>query len=167
MLNNSYWRGNGKYQKEKGKLESLVPDIGKTQNKYLNLFITMLELYYGYHKKGGNLRDVTMEDINKYIRPFSKELNVRGAINFDVQDTTLLSYLRNESKLEKAMDRVIEFIIDKDLKSPKYYVYYDNANSIIYRTPKQGVNIVAFGTEYDLKNWVKNRIEGRGFKLVG
>lgn len=160
-MENTYWNECGKYEEENAQIEKLVPRMGKTGNKYLDLYITASKLYYDSYNNGSCNFDNNLDNIDEYIRPFAKEINSRGAINFDVKDSTLRSYLNNESKLEKFMDNVITFVKDKDLSYDKYTVYYkdnNNFSGVLSKTEKEGFIPVTFGNKELYNNWINHRM---------
>lgn len=155
-MKNTYWNHNGKYQSESDKIEELVPHMGMTSNAYLNLFITASNLYYDEYNNGSCNFDNLVEDIETYVKPFNDDINVRGAINFNVTEKTLKKYLHNKSKLEKFIDKVIEFVKDKDLTCDTFTVYYKD--DFVSYLPCKGYNSVTFGNKEVMDDWVRYRM---------
>jgi hypothetical protein len=101
-INNSYWSGKGKHQQELEKLYKLMPDYGYTDNDYMNLFIAISKVYYRHYNDGDSIFDFK-DIIEDYILPFGNEIRFDKYKDYDGSD------------LENLVDRVIEFIKDKDL----------------------------------------------------
>lgn len=164
MLENYYWNDNGKYQNELERLNKLMPSWGKTSNPYVNLFLTSSNLYYDvYNNGGGNIKDCYLEDIEAYVKPFAN--NIKG-INFNCMLNTIVKNLKNEEKLEKFMDNVIEFVCDKDLSYDKYFAYFDNDKKILSYAKQEGLMEISFGNEKEFKDWTNHRINAWNFKVV-
>lgn len=164
MLANTYWNEEGKYQEENNRIEKLMPTMGMTDNKYLNLFMTACRLYYDYYNNDNCNLDCNWDYIEEYVKPFTEEINVRGAINFDVSEKTLKQYLRNESKLEKFVDRVIEFVKDKDLSYDKHTVYYKD--KYVSHQQCEGYDTITFGNKQSMENWVNYRVTVFNCELI-
>lgn len=160
---NSYWGNNGKYQDELDKLESLKPDYGMTENKYMNLLITISSIYYDvYNNGGGNLRDCYPDRIEKYLVPFATELKT---IRLNVTLNTLIKNFKNDEKLEAFMDEIIMYLQDKDLDFKMYSVFFNHETEELSKVEKEGFNRITFGLEDEYKDWIKVRI-GWNYKWI-
>lgn len=159
-----YWNQEGKYQEELKKIKATLPTFGKTNNKYLNLFLTAAVIYYDvYDNNGGNIKYCCMNDINEYIYPFTDYLK---AINFKVSDNTIIRNLKNKEKLEKFLDEVILFIKDKDLSCDKYAIYIEFEKQQLSHTEKEGFSEVSFGNKKDYDDWIINRLNVLKYELL-
>lgn len=101
-MKNTYWNSNGKYQQEADKLSELMPDMGYTNNEYVNLFITVSHIYYRRYNDGDLFTEFE-ECISKYIEPFSTEIDFNSYKDYEGQE------------LEDLVSRIIEFVKNKDL----------------------------------------------------
>lgn len=106
----SYWNGEGLYQNELNKISENIPDIGMTNNKYMNLYITANNVYYDVYNNGGCNLDNYEEDIKKYVAPFNKALE---RIDFEESFEDVWRNLENEEKLEIFMDSVVKLVEKK------------------------------------------------------
>lgn len=114
--NGCYWNGNGKYQNEADKISKLIPDVGYTNNKYMNLFIIGSNIYHDfYNNGGGNIKYAYDEPITKYLIPFNEyfRIDLTGGAE------KIAKKLYNKKTLENFFNRVIEIVKDKDLS---YYI---------------------------------------------
>lgn len=164
MSENTYWCRNGKYEKENSEIEKLVHCYGMTNNSYVNLYHTACNIYYDMYNNGGCNIDNMFGRIDKYIRPFADEINSKGAINFNVKDSTLRQYFKNENKLEKFMDNVISFVADKDLSFDKYMAYYKD-DYVSYEN-HEGFKPIVFGFKEEMEDWMYARIHNCKCELV-
>lgn len=163
-MKKTYWNSLGRYQEESDRIGELMPSRGKTDNKYMNLFLVASKLYYDVYNNGGcNIKDCYKDDIDKYIKPFANDIK---AINFNVTLNTIYRNLKKEEKLERFMDEVIELVSDKDLSYTKYVVYFDNANEKLSYSEKEGFSEVSFGEKEDYESWVNHRINEWNYQLV-
>lgn len=161
---NNYWNKDGKYQKELINIYSLMPKIGYTNNKYFDLFITATKVYCDVYNNGGcNLKDIHLDKIKQYVKPFVNELK---SINFNVSDDTLIKYLKNKDKLELFFDEVIEFVKDKDLEYIKYIVYQNYGSGLLSNEWHNDFSEVSFGNKEDYDEWVNHRINSLDFKFI-
>lgn len=160
---NSYWGNYGKYQKELDKLNELTPDCGMTENKYINLFLTISNIYYDVYNNGGcNLRDNYPKRIENYLAPFSDELKT---LRLNVTLNTLIKNFKNEEKLEAFMDEVIMYLQDKDLEYKMYTVFFNHETEELSKVEKEGFNRITFGLEDVYKDWIRVRI-GWNYKWI-
>jgi hypothetical protein len=49
----TYWNQNGKYQEQYDEMSGLIPDSGKSDNQYIELFRNMINLYSDLYTNGG------------------------------------------------------------------------------------------------------------------
>lgn len=163
-MNKTYWNNEGKFQDEANRISELIPSWGKTENKYLDLYITASGVYYDMYNNGGcNIRDSYITSINEYIRPFARDLK---GINFDCTIQTIYRNLKNEIKLENFMDSVIEFVSKQDLSYKKYCAYYDYDKELLSYNKKDGFKEISFGNEKDFKDWTNHRINVFNYTVV-
>lgn len=73
---NSYWNGEGKYKDEYEELWKYVPDMGYTDNKYLDALIIMSKMYYDLYNNGLCNEDVLFEDFERHLDAVKEELNI-------------------------------------------------------------------------------------------
>jgi len=145
-MKNTYWNNNGKHQQEIEKLNNLIPDFGYTDNQYINLFITISNNYYRGYNDGDSFLD--FEDRNeKYIKPFSTEIKFEIYKNYKGKE------------LEKLVDRVIEFIKDKDLRYTEHIIYVNYDTKELSNVEKEEFRKLVSGTAEYLNNWVNSFID--------
>lgn len=108
---NTYWEGNGKYQEFVNSIKG--SPRGYTNNPYLNLYHIACNLYYDvYNNNGGNITQCYLEDIKKYgMRKINRNI-------FRITQV---------EKMEKAMDKIFKFLLDKDLSYEKAYLIRDKS----------------------------------------
>ena len=160
----SYRNKTGKYQKELDLINSNIPGYGMTNNKYMNLYLTVSKLYNDIYNNGGcNIEDCYMSYINDYIIPFQNEIK---SINFNVQTRTLLKNLRNFTKLEKLVDEVVEILRDKDLSYAKYSIWINHKAELLSFEAKDGFDELTFGDGFEFQNWVQIRKDMFHYKTV-
>lgn len=163
-MKNIYWHKSGKYQEKYDELEKVIPDIGYTSNKYVNLLITASSLYYDVYNNGGcNVEDCYLEDIDTYIVPFSSNIS---SINFMCSKRTIVANLCNKEKLENFINEVIELLDGKDLDYGKYIIYQNYDKEESSKEQKDGFDAIVFGNENEESSLVKDRINTLKFKLI-
>lgn len=52
-MEKTYWNSLGKYQDEVDRINKLVPSRGRTDNRYMNLFLVASNLYYDMYNNDG------------------------------------------------------------------------------------------------------------------
>lgn len=159
----SYWNGEGLYQNELNKISENIPDIGMTNNKYMNLYITANNVYYDVYNDGGCNLDNYEEDIKKYVAPFNKALE---GIDFEESFEDVWRNLENEEKLEIFMDSVVKLVEKNDFSYEKITIFADYTNNLISYKEKENFSKSVFGDEKYLKDWIDFRINKMGYKLV-
>lgn len=159
-----YWNGTGKYQEELGRIEKLTPNMCKTDNKYVNLFLTASSIYYDVYNNGGcNIAHCYIKDIEKYLIPFASEFRM----SFTGEPEKIEKRFCNKKTLENFMNRAIELVIDKDLTYTQYVIYQDFDNSKISKEPKAGFEKIVFGEEDYYNRWIETRLsKSWGFEMV-
>ena len=163
-MENTYWNEEGKYQAEADRINDLMPSWGKTENKYMNLFLIASNIYYDiYNNGGGNIKDSLEEYVENYIKPFANEIK---AINFNVTLNTIYRNLKKEEKLERFMDEVVELVSDKDLSYTKYVVYFDNNKEKLSFTEKEGFSEISFGEKDQYDSWIDHRVNVWNYEVV-
>ncbi|MEI3912484.1 hypothetical protein V6S04_12910 [Bacillus sp. CCNWLW147] len=163
-MENTYWNKNGKHQKEVEKLNKLLPSNGMTKNMYMNLFITVANVYYDvYNNDGCNLADCYEDDIREYIMPFADDIK---SLRLNVQMKTLIRNFKNETKLERFMDEVILYLEDKDLNFEMLQVFFSNEKEELSKNMKEGFSDVTFGLQEDYDDWVNHRVVNWKFTWV-
>jgi hypothetical protein len=104
-----YWYGDGKHQDWVDDISKMMPDMGDTDNNYMNLFIAMSRIYHEIHNNGG----INFED-----GYYDKELQKITAI---VPDFSLTAALDSNEYLENADNKIVEFLMDKNLLFSKCF----------------------------------------------
>ena len=152
-MKNTYWNNNGKYQQEIEKLNLLMPDFEYTDNQYMNLFITVSHVYYRVYNDGDSIFD-SEDRVEKYVKPFEKEID-------------FVAYKDYKGKeLEQLIDRVIEFIRDKDLNYTEYVVYVNHGTKQLSIVEKEEFRKLTSGTAEYLNAWV-NSFVSMNYKYCG
>lgn len=163
-MENTYWNENGKHQKEVEKLNKLLPSNGMTKNMYMNLFITVSNVYYDvYNNDGCNLADCYEDVIREYIMPFADDIK---SLRLNVQMKTLIRNFKNETKLERFMDEVVLYLQDKDLNFEMLQVFFSNEKEELSKNMKEGFSDVTFGLQEDYDDWVNHRVDNWKFTWV-
>lgn len=153
-MENTYWDNNGKHQEEADKIDSLMPDFDYTDNEYMNLYIAASKIYHDiYNNGGGNIEDCYTDDFYDRIHPYIK---------------ASLSRLQDEKEyLENFMDKVIEFLRDKNLSYTKYVIYQNYDAKQLSKKPLDGFDSISSGNKDYLDGWVNGRINSFHFEMVG
>lgn len=154
-MNNTYWNSNGKYQAWVDKVEETMPDMYYTNNKHMNVFIAMCNIYYEiYNNGGGNIMDGCYTDALKLIHGFIGKFNSRTAMN-------------NFDYLEEKTNEVFEKLMDKDLSFENHGFWNEWKESKISMNKQVGENwrYITCGTEDNVKKEFENR-KRFGFKVV-
>lgn len=103
-----YWVDRGKYQENNDRIKKLLKgsSSGYSENKYINLFMAAWKVYYYIHNTYAYGREPV--DNGEFSDEFEMFNNL--SIEFDFKEA-----VQSFVYLENFMDRVIEFIMDKDL----------------------------------------------------
>jgi len=152
-MKNTYWNSNGKHQQEIEKLNLLMPDFEYTDNQYMNLFITVSHVYYRVYNDGDSIFD-SKDRVEKYVKPFEKEIDFEAYKDYKGKE------------LEQLIDRVIEFIKNKDLNYTEYAVYVDHDTKQLSMVEKEGFRKLISGTAEYLNTWI-NSFVSSGYKCCG
>lgn len=151
----TYWNGNGKYQEWVDKINETMPSMYNTDNKYMNVFIAMSNIYYEiYNNGGGNIVDGCYTDSLKLIHRFIGKFNSRTAMND-------LKYL------EEKTNEVFEKLMDKDLSFVNHGFWNEWRERKISMTEQVGDDwaYITCGTEENVKKEFEQR-KNYGFKVV-
>lgn len=158
-MENNYWNGNGKYQNFVNKIENIQPDIGYTDNKYLNAFIVMEHYYYDNYNNGcwntkdGNYKEDRIQYLNSIIRTNYKKL----------------CNPKEKEYLEEQMNNLIEKIKDKVFSYTKYSVWQKFNEKLLSHTAidEEDWQEVSFGEKEEYDDWIKVRIsKSWDFKFI-
>lgn len=161
-MEKKYWNGTGKYQKELERMEQLIPIMGRTDNKYMNLFLVATNIYYDVYNNGGcNISCCYMDDVEKYLIPFNSEFRM----SFIGDPEKIEKRFCNKKTLENFMNRAIELVIDKDLTYTQYVIYSDCDSDKISKEPKAGFEKIVFGEKDCYNRYIENRLKW-GFEMV-
>ena len=142
-MKNTYWNNNGKHQQEIEKLNLLMPDFEYTGNQYIDLFITMSHVYYRVYNDGDSIFD-SEDRVEKYVKPFEKEIDFKVYKDYKGKE------------LEQLIDRIIEFIRDKDLNYTEYAVYVNHDTKQLSMVEKEGFRKLTSGTAEYLNTWINS-----------
>lgn len=151
----TYWESNGKYQEWVDEINETMPDMYYTDNKYMNVFIAMSNIYYEiYNNGGGNIVDGCYTDALKLIHGFIGKFNSRTAMN-DLQ------------YLEEKTNEVFENLMGKDLSFINHGFWNEWKENKISMNEQVGDNwiYITCGTEDNVKKEFENR-KNYGFKVV-
>ena len=152
---NTYWNSNGKYQEWADRVSETMPRMYYTDNKYMNVFIAMSNIYYEiYNNGGGNIMEGCYKDALKFIHGFIGKFNSRTAMkDFDY--------------LEEKTNEVFEKLMDKDLSFENHGFWNEWKERKISMTKQVGENwiYITCGTEENVKKEFEIR-KNYGFKEV-
>lgn len=125
---NTYWNDNGKYQEWVNEVSETMPNMYDTDNKYMNIFIAMSNLYYEiYNNGGGNIADGCYSDELKLIHKFIGKFNSRTAI-------------KDEKYLEDKTNKVFEKLMDKDLSFENHGFWNNGTENKVSMNKQVGDN---------------------------
>ena len=152
---NTYWNNNGKHQEWADKVSETMPSMYYTDNKHMNVFIAMSNIYYEiYNNGGGNIADGCYTDALKLIHGFIGRFNSRRASkDFDY--------------LEERTNAVFEKLMDKDLSFVNHGFWNEWRERKISMTKQVGENwiYITCGTAENVKNEFETR-KRCGFLVV-
>lgn len=151
-MENTYWNNNGKYQQEIEKLNELMSDFEYTDNAYMNLFITVSHIYYRIYNDGDSFVDFE-ERIQEYIVPFEDDIDFNSFKEY------------RDEELEGLINRVIEFIKDKDLSYVEHAVYVNHDTKELSQVKREGFRKLTSGTEKYMAEWIKS-FEVFGYQMI-
>lgn len=151
----TYWNGNGKYQEWVSKTSKMMPSMYYTDNRYMNVFIAMNNIYYEiYNNGGGNIMDGCYKDALSIIHGFIGKFNSRTAMkDFDY--------------LEDKTNEVFEKLMDKDLSFENHGFWNEWRKRKISMTKQVGEDwlYITCGTEENVKKEFECR-KNYGFEVV-
>lgn len=150
-----YWNSQGKYQNWVDKINETTPDMYYTDNKYMNVFIAMSNIYYEiYNNGGGNIVDGCYTDALKLIHEFIGKFNSRTAMN-------------DSQYLEEKTNEVFAKLMDKDLSFENHGFWNEWRERKISMTEQAGEDwiYITCGTEDNVKKEFEKR-KAHGFKEV-
>ena len=128
FVTKSYWKGNGKHQKEMDLLfDQLVPDYGNSDTLEGEILRAANRIYYDYYNNGMyNNTSGAVLFLHDYL------YNRRGIYNFqplkkiyDNCNTGFHVFENLEIPLENMMDKAIEYVISKNGQYEKNHYYKD------------------------------------------
>ena len=146
---NTYWKGNGKYQAFLDELDKQMPDIGYTDNANMNLFIMASNLYYDVYNNGScNIMDCYADDFFQYMGPLFQDVSIKKLADCDYEHA------------EHMMDMVSEFLKDKPMGYTPYFAWdnYSAKESSLTERTEEGWRKLSFGNEKDRNEWFVERI---------
>ena len=152
---NTYWNGNGKYQDWTDKVNETMPSMYDTDNKYMNIFIAMSNIYYEiYNNGGGNIMDGCYKNELKIIHEFIGKFNSRTA-------------MKDFGYLEEKTNEVFEKLMDKDLSFENHGFWNEWRERKISMTEQVGEDwlYITCGTEDNVKKEFERR-KNYGFSVV-
>jgi hypothetical protein len=152
---NSYWDGNGKHQDWVNKVSETMPDMYYTDNRYMNVFIAMSNIYYEiYNNGGGNIMDGCYKDALNFIHGFIGKFNSRTA-------------MRDFGYLEDKTNAVFEKLMKEDLSFENYGFWNEWRKRKISMTEHVGEDwlYITCGTEDNVKKEFERR-KNSGFEVV-
>lgn len=154
-MNNTYWNSNGKYQAWANEINETMPDMYYTDNRYMNVFIAMSNIYYEiYNNGGGNIVDGCYTDALRLIHGFIGKFNSRTAMN-------------NLDYLEEKTNEVFEKLMGKDLSFENHGFWNEWKESKISMNEQIGENwsYITCGTKENVEKEFEKR-KHYGFKEI-
>lgn len=154
MMENTYWNSKGKHQEWLDAIEEKTPSIGYTGNPYMDALLAAKHLYHdAYNNGGGNIECCYMKDVQRFLLPLLP--------NFSVYDFISCRY----EAMEKAMDTVIELLLNKDLRFKEWAVDVHERVKYVMFDPESdyeptGAYVVTFGNPKERDDWLKARLLG-------
>ena len=162
-MEKTYWNGNGRYQKIADVIEDQMPDYGYTENNNMNIYISALHFYYDCCNNGGCNYDIYAKDYEEKL-----PVELRREFSFvrkeGVNNKKLSKLCCDEHYAEMFMDRVLEYLSDKDCSYRKYEAYF--TRGLLSYNKKEGWDKITFGSEERREEWILSRIKNLGNKLV-
>lgn len=158
--NNIYWDGTGKYQGWVDTVSKTMPTYNKTDNEYMNVFISICKIYYEiYNNGGGNLYDgVYGEDID-IINEYLSKLEPEAHETFSWKQA-----IDEPEYLESKMNEIIETLLDKDLTfvNHGFWVNYDKRELSLVEQKGEYWFYITYGTEANADDEMR-RMKSHGF----
>jgi hypothetical protein len=143
---NTYWNNKGKYQEWADEISETMPDMCDTDNKNMNVFIAMTNLYYDiYNNGGGNIEDSYMLEV---------EIIKRFLGSFDIEKA-----VANEEYLEGVTNTVFEKLMNEDLSFENHGFWNECKQNLISRNPQDGENwrFISCGTKANMEKEFEDR----------
>ena len=152
-MENTYWNGCGKHQDFLEQLEEKAPGHGFTSNVFMNLHLTMANLYYdAYNNGGGNIEECYARYYAQNVQPYLPDIRLEPFLNCDFP------------VMEQMMDRALEYLQDKPLDFPLYTVWlngkgdeFSHIEPVFPEAQQEGWRPVTFGMEDELNKWCSVR----------
>jgi hypothetical protein len=138
-MKKTYWNRQGKYQEWVDEISATMPDMYYTDNKYMNVFIAMSNIYYDIYNNGGcNIQDGCYKDALKYIHGFIGKFNSRTAI-------------KDYDYLEDKANEVFEKLMEKDLSFENHGFWNNGRDSKVSMNEQSGEcwTYITCGTKYN------------------
>lgn len=154
-MEQTYWNQQGKYQQWVDKISETTPDMHYTDNKYMNVFIAMNNIYHDvYNNGGGNILDGCYKDALKFIQGFIGKFNSRTAIKD-------LNYLEGKA------NEVFAKLMDQDLyfENHGFWNEWKNSKISMYKQEGEYWTYITCGTKENVEKEFERR-KSYGFKVV-
>lgn len=155
-MKKSYWTGNGRHQDTVTNLEGLIPNIGYTSSKWLNVFICLGKLYHDYYNNGGgNIEDCYLQYVDLYIRPLFPAFDVTPFISGP------------DTAVERQMDIVLNVlgrVSAEEFQVEVFHLWFNDRDKLLSFDPiSKGDSLsewheVTFGSQRDQLDWCKQRL---------
>ena len=152
----TYWNNQGKYQDWVNEIGETVPSMYDTDNKHMNIFIAMSNIYYDIYNNGGcNLSGSIRKKELDNIREFVGRFNLKRAI-------------KERDYLEERTNAVFEKLLDKDLSFVNHGFWNEWRQRKISMTKQEGEDwiYITCGTEENVRIEFEAR-KNYGFTVVG
>lgn len=153
---NTYWNHNGKYQEWVNTINETMPSMYYTDNKYMNVFIAISNIYYEiYNNVGGNILDGCYTDALEIIHKFIGKFNSRTAMKDFV-------YLENKT------NEIFEKLMNYDLSFENHGFWNEWRNRKISMNEQVGEDwvYITCGTKENMIKEFENRRDTYGFEVV-
>ena len=164
-MRKTYWESNGKYQYIADKIGNNMPNWGYTENPYMNIYIAACHFYYDCYNNGGCNYDVYANDYEEMLPVF-----LRKEFSFvrkeGVNPKMLKKLCDDENYAEMFMDRVLEYLCEKNCSYEQYVMYFNNEQGLLSYKEVEGWSKITFGLEQEREEWVRARIKNLGDKVV-
>ena len=151
-MDKTYWNEEGKYQAFCDAALDKTPTYGMTNNVYMNALIAISHVYYDvYNNGGGNIEDVYKSEFKRCVTPLFPDIDIHDFI------------YGNQARIEAAMDRVLEFLQDKNLDCEIYTVWFSYKNQMLSHIQPQDLSdgnwsTVTFGSPADMQQWCEEQM---------
>lgn len=158
---NWYIAGSGKNQRLYDFLAKRIPTIGYTLNGDVNLFIAAKKVYIDAHTHYGQRLDgVLRQDYEQYIQPIMPDFALGTPDEYRYGDRE-----RALNRLERQMDKVLEYLEDKNLGFRTYEFWVNDATGDVIDAgdgsvecpQKDGWRREAFGKRGLMEKWLQDK----------